>query len=153
MSEQAEPTFHLSTIEIVALAKVIKNFTVHLGDDGAKMADLEIVKGMFNRLEAMERAALTEYAFAPVPLAASNLFRRKPTEVNAYRFGIDAVPDWYLELVADAHIIACPDCVYIITADGWLYCGVGDWIIRHSTGRLWRCESEMFHLLYERPES
>lgn len=85
-------------------------------------------------------------------------YKKKPVEIEAFQYGIDIRPDWFNDKVTESVVIThigrdsrdpheywCE----IITLEGIMLCGYGDYIIKGVKGELYPCKSDIFELTYE----
>jgi len=79
-------------------------------------------------------------------------YRKKPSEVEAFRFSVDNPPDWFTQARADGTIVLQSDCAIIETLEGKMRADAGDWIIRGVKGELYPCKPSIFDLTYEKIE-
>lgn len=81
-------------------------------------------------------------------------FRKKPVEIEAFRFGRDKPPVWWREAVdKEVAIIfnGMSDNAFasIETLEGIMNARRGDWIIRGVKGDLYPCKPDIFEATYE----
>ena len=91
-------------------------------------------------------------------------FRKKPIIIEAFRIGIDYIPDWFMDKVTDRSIILrsdMPDNVHfecrdqfktwceIETSEGKMTGNYGDWIIKGVNGEFYPCKPDIFKKTYE----
>ncbi len=76
-------------------------------------------------------------------------YRKKPVIIEAFRFGFDEAPDWWIEARIDK---ACRvgDNIYIVTLEGDMKVGLGDWVIKGVQGELYPCKNDIFLKTYEK---
>ena len=55
-------------------------------------------------------------------------YRKKPVIIEAFRFGFDVAPDWWIEARIDK-AYRDGDNIYIVTLEGDMKVGLGDWVI------------------------
>lgn len=76
-------------------------------------------------------------------------YRKKPVIIEAFRFGFDEAPDWWIEARVDkAHRDG--DNIYIVTLEGDMKVGLGDWVIKGVQGELYPCKNDIFLKTYEK---
>jgi len=83
-------------------------------------------------------------------------FRKKPVEVDAFRFGCDVVPEWFGNAVNSGSVDIHP-CVLnkkesfaiIATLEGAHRANFGDYIIRGVKGELYPCKPDIFAMTYD----
>lgn len=89
----------------------------------------------------------------------SKRYQKKPVVVEAFRLGIDYIPDWFMDEVTankvvlhgtssgfDHHDDTNAD---ICTLEGWMHANYGDYIIRGVKGELYPCKPDIFEQTYE----
>ena len=79
---------------------------------------------------------------------------KKPVEIEAFRIGIDCIPDWFMErtVCGDAHIYGEPAQAKIKTLEGVMTANFGDFIIRGVKGEIYPCKADIFYATYEKSE-
>jgi hypothetical protein len=97
-------------------------------------------------------------------------YRKKPVEIEAFRMGIDARPDWFQDKVSTNEIITFvvaenriegeltnpfkynkTGCI-ITTLEGDMTGDYGDYIIQGVKGEVYPCKPDIFELTYEMVE-
>ena len=75
-------------------------------------------------------------------------YRKKPVEVEAFRFGYDDEPEWFLNsgMVKDIQNEYCTIC----TLEGDMRGNRGDYIIKGLRGELYPCKPDIFEKSYEK---
>lgn len=85
-------------------------------------------------------------------------FRKKPVAIDAFRLGVDNMPDWFNELRiknvvvtgnVDGRYRGGPDYAVIDTLEGQMRAENGDWIIRGIAGEVYPCKPAIFAATYE----
>jgi len=85
-------------------------------------------------------------------------YRKKPVEIEAFKFGIDSIPDWFMDKVSTNEIILRPkdnswrsqlSHCEIKTLEGAMTGQYGDWIIRGVKGEIYPCKPDIFTMTYE----
>ncbi len=89
-------------------------------------------------------------------------YRKKPVEVEAFRLGIDYIPDWFMEKVTSnevtIHRIPFDESrannygqmwCEIKTLEGVMKAYEGDYIIKGVKGEIYPCKSDIFNQTYE----
>ncbi len=85
-------------------------------------------------------------------------FRKKPVVIEAFRIGIDDMPDWFCDARStnkvtthnvDGRFRGGPDYVLISTLEGVMRAEFGDWIIKGVSGELYPCNPYIFAATYE----
>ena len=82
-------------------------------------------------------------------------YRKKPVVIEAFRLGIDSIPDWCMKKTVDReiHIYGEPAEADIITLEGVMHANFGDFIIKGVKGELYPCKADIFFATYEALES
>jgi len=91
-------------------------------------------------------------------------YRKKPVVIEAFRMGVDDVPDWFMNNVTDRIITlrsdAPEDCHIeqrgdyktwcdIETLEGTMIGNYGDYIIKGVQGEIYPCKPDIFEITYE----
>lgn len=89
-------------------------------------------------------------------------YRKKPVIVEAFRYGIDNIPDWFMDKVTTNDIImrTIPPDISRLKNYGNMYCEIntldgimrgnyGDYIIKGVSGEIYPCKSYIFEKIYE----
>lgn len=86
-------------------------------------------------------------------------YRKKPVVVEAFRLGIDYIPDWFMDKVTTNEIILhgsseafnfVPDTnADIHTLEGVMHADYGDYIIQGVSGEIYPCKPDIFEKTYE----
>ncbi|MBR6603753.1 MAG: hypothetical protein IKK94_07035 [Clostridia bacterium] len=89
-------------------------------------------------------------------------YRKKPVEVEAFRLGIDYVPDWFMDKVTTNNIVLHGKSsgfehyndtnADIKTLEGIMHANYGDFIIRGVNGEIYPCKPDIFNKTYEEVE-
>lgn len=75
---------------------------------------------------------------------------KKPLEIEAFRFGFDAKPDWFLEHKDNFHEAVVNETYLLInTLEGVMRANHGDYIIKGIKGEIYPCEKDVFNFTYE----
>ena len=85
----------------------------------------------------------------------SELFRKKPVVIKAYRFNRDTMPLWMRARVNGGEAwYQGGDNPYmtILTLEGEMRANVGDWIICGVNGEIYPCKPDIFAATYEAVE-
>jgi len=78
-------------------------------------------------------------------------YRKKPIEIEAFRFGHEEWPQWFY----DEGYAIMSDLDYKITIrtlEGNMIAKKGDWIIRGIVGEIYPCKHDIFIATYEAVE-
>jgi hypothetical protein len=89
-------------------------------------------------------------------------YRKKPIVIEAFKFYVDSMPDWFLDQMSDNTIMIF-NCDYnrygiddayctIETLEGTMRGNGGDYIIKGVQGEIYPCKSEIFEATYEKVE-
>ena len=86
-------------------------------------------------------------------------YRKKPVVVEAFRLGIDYIPDWFMDKVMTNEIKLygssinfhfVPDTnADIHTPEGTMHADYGDYIIQGVNGEIYPCKPDIFEKTYE----
>lgn len=86
-------------------------------------------------------------------------YRKKPVEIEAFKLGVDYIPDWFMDAVTANEVVLhgtssafdhIPDAnADIHTIEGWHHANYGDYIIRGVKGELYPCNPDIFDMTYE----
>lgn len=81
-------------------------------------------------------------------------YRKKPVEVEAFRFGIDSMPDWFVEESLHGKVTVHRAFLQadIKTLEGVMRANFGDFIIRGVKGEIYPCKPDIFYATYEESE-
>ena len=87
-------------------------------------------------------------------------YRKIPIEIEAFRLGIDFIPDWFMDKVSSNEIILHGKSTGfqhyydtnadIQTLEGVMHANYGDYIIKEIQGEIYPCKPEIFKNTYER---
>ena len=86
-------------------------------------------------------------------------YRKKPIEVEAFRLGIDDIPDWFMDKVTTNDIVLHGKSsgfehyndtnADIKILEGIIHANFGDFIIRGVKGEIYPCKPAIFEKIYE----
>ena len=85
-------------------------------------------------------------------------YRKKPVVIEAFKFGIDNMPEWFFDRVVTKEIILrgeseqwrCPlKCCEIQTLEGVMVGNRGDYIIQGIKGEIYPCKADIFEATYD----
>lgn len=89
-------------------------------------------------------------------------YRKKPIVIEAFRFYIDPIPDWFMDKVSSGEVTLrrCDHEQYDISE---AYCEIetlgvlmlgegGDYIVRGVQGEIYPCKPDIFESTYEKLE-
>lgn len=87
-------------------------------------------------------------------------YRKLPIEIEAFRLGIDFIPDWFMDKVSSSEITLHGKSTGfqhyddtnadIQTLEGVMHANYGDYIIKGIQGEIYPCKPEIFKNTYER---
>jgi len=80
-------------------------------------------------------------------------YRKKPVVIEAFKFRIDNIPEWFMDKVSTNEIITTETTCMIKTLEGCMNAKKGDYIIKGVEGEIYPCKTDIFHLTYELLES
>lgn len=86
-------------------------------------------------------------------------YRKRPVEIDAFRFYVAPMPDWFMDKVTSNDVIL-HKCNYrqysieeayceIKTLEGVMIAKGGDMIIKGVQGEIYPCKYDIFHETYE----
>lgn len=78
-------------------------------------------------------------------------YRKKPVTVEAFRFGFDIAPKWWIDSRM-THAYRRSDDTFIVTLEGDMKVDVGDWVIKGIAGELYPCKNDIFLKTYDKVE-
>lgn len=87
-------------------------------------------------------------------------YRKKPITIEAFLFGFDSVPDWFMDAVSRNDVImhsnskhplpkTASDYCVIKTLKGGMIASFGDYIIQGVTGEIYPCKPDIFIKTYD----
>lgn len=81
-------------------------------------------------------------------------YRKKPVVIQAFKFGIEPIPDWFMDKVTLDEIRLFSDGTYpqhclIKTLEGTMQGNIGDYIIQGVKGEIYPCKPDIFEATYE----
>lgn len=81
-------------------------------------------------------------------------YRKKPIEVEAFRLGIDYIPDWFMDAVTSKQVILHGSFrestnADIETLEGTHHANYGDYIVQGIQGELYPCKPDIFAKTYD----
>jgi len=109
------------------------------------------------KAEVLKRMARAEQnTLCPVidPKTERQKFRKKPVVIEAFRLGIDCIPDWFMDKVSTNEIILHGErdeleTAEIVTLEGTMTAMQGEYIIRGIKGEIYPCKPDIFAATYE----
>lgn len=86
-------------------------------------------------------------------------YRKKPVIIDAFRFRINDIPDWFMDKVSTNEITmhetqkpGYKSCCLINTLEGVMRGEEGDYIIKGIKGEIYSCKANIFEESYEKAE-
>lgn len=80
-------------------------------------------------------------------------YRKKPIVVDAFKLGVDYIPDWFMDAVTANEVVLHGEHgstnADIHTLEGWIHASYGDYIIRGVAGEIYPCYPPIFRQTYE----
>jgi hypothetical protein len=76
-------------------------------------------------------------------------YKKKPVTIEAFRYKVDEMPDWFVEAHLDDEILLSIDHCKIRTLEGVMIGWMGDYIIRGIKGEIYPCRKDIFEESYE----
>lgn len=85
------------------------------------------------------------------------VYKIKPIEVDAFRLGIDYIPDWFMDGMIHNEIILRSASRYDISAEietlfGVIYVSHGDYVIRGINGEIAACKADTFEMIFKKTD-
>ncbi|MGG1652261.1 hypothetical protein ABHN03_03940 [Paenibacillus sp. NRS-1775] len=77
------------------------------------------------------------------------LYRKKPVEIEAFRYWIEDRPDWFCDKVSSNDIITHSTHCEINTLEGVMRGEAGDYIIQGVNGEIYPCKPDVFEKTYD----
>lgn len=89
-------------------------------------------------------------------------YRKKPVIVDAFKFYVEPMPDWFLDKVSSNEVIL-RNCNFnrytkeeayceIKTLEGVMVAKGGDYVIQGVNGEIYPCKPDIFEKTYEKVE-
>ena len=89
-------------------------------------------------------------------------YRKKPVEIEAFKFYVDNIPGWFMNKVTDC-TVTLKNCDFkrysineayceIKTLEGTMVARGGDYIIKGVQGEIYPCKPDIFEQTYEKAE-
>lgn len=81
-------------------------------------------------------------------------YTKRPVEIEAFQYGVDCIPDWFMDKVTDKSIILhkakleIKGYCEIQTLEGVMRGNHGDYIIRGIKGEVYPCRADIFLQTY-----
>ena len=89
-------------------------------------------------------------------------YRKKPVLIEAFRLGIDHIPDWFMDKVTSNDIILHGTSsgfehhddtnADIKTLEGVMHANFGDFIIKGVNNEIYPCKPDIFYASYDNPQ-
>ena len=87
-------------------------------------------------------------------------YRKKPVEVEAFKFYVDAMPDWFMDLMSTNKAVThnCDHrrwgideayCIIDIPSREKICVFGGEYIVKDENGEVSTCKPDIFHATYE----
>jgi len=82
-------------------------------------------------------------------------YRKKPTIIEAFRYGREVPPSWFTEKTKSDSYYGKPqigigiECCHIQTLEGVMTAQIGDFIIKGIKGEIYPCKPDIFEATYE----
>lgn len=86
-------------------------------------------------------------------------YRKKPVAIEAFKIGVDYIPDWFMDAVTANEVIlhgtssgfnhVADTNADIHTLEGWHHANYGDYIIRGVKGEIYPCKPDIFDMTYD----
>ena len=79
-------------------------------------------------------------------------YRKKPVVIEAFRFGFECIPDWFMQEAVNGEIHVYGEQADILTLEGVMIANFGDFIIKGVKGEIYPCKADIFYATYEECE-
>jgi len=79
-------------------------------------------------------------------------FRKKPVVIEAFQWGVDIVPDWWVKASGQFDLHIKTGSVFIPILEGEHEARINDFIIQGIQGELYPCKPDIFKATYEKVE-
>jgi hypothetical protein len=89
-------------------------------------------------------------------------YRKKPVAIEAFRFGMEAAPEWFSQGIKDGLVTVIESAFQeavpalmkekickIKTLEGTIFAKHGDYVIQGIMGELYPCREDIFNKTYE----
>lgn len=76
-------------------------------------------------------------------------YQKKPVVIEAFKYNMEARPDWFMDKVTDLTIITHGEYCLIKTLEGEMRAEIGDYIIKGIKGEVYPCKPDIFLLSYD----
>ena len=92
------------------------------------------------------------------PAAVIQKFRKKPVVIEAFRLGLDPIPDWFMDRVSANTIVlhGGDPCdrdslrsAHIHTLEGVMVADRGDFVVRGVKGEVYPVKPDIFEITYD----
>lgn len=80
-------------------------------------------------------------------------FQKKPIIVEAFRFGYDSPPDWFVDALESQTITISEEGCHIHTLEGIMFAPIGSYVIQGVSKEIYPCRYDIFVASYEEIES
>jgi hypothetical protein len=97
---------------------------------------------------------MTDTTTTPGPMPEARRFRKKPVVIEAMQLIDDlrnhtAIATWITLNGGDVDVPFAEPCLYILTLEGRMRAGIGDWIIKGVANEFYPCKDAIFRETYE----
>lgn len=82
-------------------------------------------------------------------MTTNRKFRKLPVIIEAFQYGKDPYPDWFMEAISSDTVIDYDHHAAITTKEGVMEANQGDWIIKGVQNELYPCKPSIFQQTYE----
>ena len=79
-------------------------------------------------------------------------YRKKPIEIEAFQFGVECIPYWFMEKAVTGEVHMYGEQADIQTLEGTMIANYGDFIIKGVRGEIYPCKPDIFYETYEKSE-
>ena len=75
-------------------------------------------------------------------------YERQPGILEAFRYGIQERPEWFLDCKETGEIVTYPTHCEVRHPEGSLRCEHGDWLVKWTDGAIYPLKDWIFRVVY-----
>lgn len=76
-------------------------------------------------------------------------YRKRPVVIEAFRYGYDPEPEWFVSRIDSGEIERYRRFCEIPTLEGVMRCVEGDYVVQGIKGEVYPCKADIFAATYE----
>jgi len=76
-------------------------------------------------------------------------FRKKPVVIEAFWYGYESQPEWFLQARSDGLVVDNGDYCVIKTLEGDMRADLSDWIVQGGQGEIYPIKNQIFKMTYD----